>query len=102
MGGSRFTVRAGSDRVYWMNWHWPRIFWLAGFIQKVHCEKQAERQANRAAAKTVHGRETRQKRAYISTKMAELYELEMLGGKIGLIRGAKTAGRKTGKSAIIN
>ena len=26
--------------------------------------------ANRAAAKTVHGRETRQKRAYISTKMA--------------------------------
>jgi hypothetical protein len=34
--------------------------------------------------------------------MAELYELEMLGGKIGLIRGAKTAGRKTGKSAIIN
>ena len=58
--------------------------------------------ANRAAAKTVHGRETRQKRAYISTKMAELYELEVLGRKIGPIRGPKTAGRKSGKSAIIN
>ncbi len=47
-----------------------------------------------AAAKTVHGRETRQKRAYRSTKMAELYELETLGRKIGLISGPKTAGRK--------
>jgi hypothetical protein len=26
--------------------------------------------------------------------MAELYELEMLGRKIGLINGSKTAGRK--------
>ena len=50
-----------------------------------------------AAAKTIHGRETRQKRAYISTKMAELYELELLGRKIGLISGPKTAGRKPGK-----
>jgi hypothetical protein len=47
-----------------------------------------------AAAKTIHGRETRQKRAYRSTKMAELYELETLGRKIGLISGPKTAGRK--------
>ena len=47
-----------------------------------------------AAAKTVHGRETRQKRAYRSAKMAELYELETLGRKIGLISGPKTAGRK--------
>jgi hypothetical protein len=50
-----------------------------------------------AAAKTVHGRETRQKRAYRSTKMAELYELETLGRKIGLIIGPRTAGRKPGK-----
>jgi len=53
-----------------------------------------EGKAKCAAAKTVHGRETRQKRAYISTKMAELYELETLGRKIGLISGPKTAGRK--------
>ena len=50
-----------------------------------------------AAAKTIHGRETRQKQAYRSTKMAELYELEMLGRKIGLISGPKTPGRKPGK-----
>jgi hypothetical protein len=50
-----------------------------------------------AAAKTIHGRETRQKRAYRSAKMAELYELETLGRKIGLISGPKTAGRKPGK-----
>jgi hypothetical protein len=47
-----------------------------------------------AAAKTIHGRETRQKRAYRSTKMSELYELETLGREIGLISGPKTAGRK--------
>ena len=29
-----------------------------------------------------------------STKIAELYELEMLGRKIGLISGPKTPGRK--------
>jgi hypothetical protein len=56
-----------------------------------------EGRAKCAAAKTIHGRETRQKRAYRSTKMAELYELEMLGRKIGLISGPKTAGRKPGK-----
>ena len=56
----------------------------------------AEGRARCAAAKTIHGRETRQKRAYISTKMAELYELETLGRKIGLISGPKTAGRKPG------
>ncbi len=56
--------------------------------------KTKEGRARCAAAKTVHGRETRQKRAYRSTKMAELYELEMLGRKIGLISGPKTPGRK--------
>ena len=50
-----------------------------------------------AAAKTVHGRETRQKRAYTSTKMTELYDVEMLGRKVGLISGPKPAGRKPGK-----
>ena len=54
----------------------------------------AEGRARCAAAKTIHGRETRQKRAYRSAKMAELYELETLGRKIGLISGPKTAGRK--------
>jgi hypothetical protein len=56
--------------------------------------KTKEGRARCAAAKAVHGRETREKRAYRSTKMAELYELEMLGRKIGLISGPKTPGRK--------
>jgi len=34
------------------------------------------------------------RRVEYKTQMAELYDLEMLGRKIGLIRGAKTAGRK--------
>ena len=50
-----------------------------------------------AAAHTVHGRETRQKRADRSAKMAELYALEMLGRKIGLISGPKPPGRKPGE-----
>ena len=64
-----------------------------------HCLTQIteEGKAKCAAAKTIHGRETRQKRAYISTKMAELHELETLGRKIGLISGPKTAGRKPQK-----
>jgi len=57
----------------------------------------AEGRARCAAAKTIHGRETREKRAYRSSKMAELYELEMLGRKIGLITGPKTSGRKPGE-----
>ena len=52
--------------------------------------KTKEGRARCAAAKTIHGRETRQKRADRSTKMAELYALEMLGR----ISGPKTAGRK--------
>jgi len=59
--------------------------------------KTKEGRARCAAAKTIHGRETRQKRAYRSTKMAELYELEMLGRKIGLISGPKIPERKPGK-----
>ena len=56
-----------------------------------------EGRAKCAAAKTIHGRETRQNRADSRAKMAELYELAMLGRKIGLISGPKTAGRKPGK-----
>ena len=49
-----------------------------------------------AAAHTVHGRETRQKRADTSAKLAELRELEELGFKVGLFaEGAqRTRGRK--------
>ena len=50
-----------------------------------------------AAAKTIHGRETRQIRAARTAKLAELRELETLGREIGLIIGPKTAGRKAGK-----
>jgi len=53
-----------------------------------------------ADAKTIHGRETRQKRADTSSKLAELYELEMLGRKIGLISGPKITGRRPGKSPL--
>ena len=53
--------------------------------------------ANRAAAKTIHGRETRQIRADRTAKLAELNELETLGRELGLIIGPKTAGRKPGR-----
>ena len=47
-----------------------------------------------AAAKTVHGQETRAKRAQFRAKMKEIYELEGLGRAMGVIVGPKTAGRK--------
>ena len=47
-----------------------------------------------AAAKTIHGRETRQIRAARTAKLAELRELETLGREIGIIIGPKTPGRK--------
>lgn len=53
-----------------------------------------EGKAKCAAAKTVHSRETRAKRAEYKTKMAELYELEMLGREIGVISGEKSRGRR--------
>ena len=56
--------------------------------------KTKEGKAKCAAAKTVHGNETRAKRAEYKAQMAELYELEVLGREIGLISGPKTAGRK--------
>ena len=56
--------------------------------------KTKEGRARCAAAKTVHGRETRAIRQVRSEKMAELYALEMLGRKIGLITGPKARGKK--------
>jgi hypothetical protein len=47
-----------------------------------------------AAAHTVHGRETRQKRSERSAKLRELYLLEMLGRQLGFITGPKSSGRK--------
>jgi len=47
-----------------------------------------------AEAKTVHGKETRQIRQKRSELSRELYLLEMLGRKLGLIVGPGNAGRK--------
>ena len=55
--------------------------------------KTAEGKAAIAKAHTVHGRETPAIRAERSAKLAELYELEMLGRKLGMIEG-RMVGRK--------
>ena len=49
--------------------------------------------ARQIAANTIHGRETRAIREERSAKIAELYELEMLGRELGLISGGMV-GRK--------
>ena len=49
-----------------------------------------------ANAKTLHGRETRQKRADISSKLGELYELEVMARAAGVITGSKVRGRTPG------
>ena len=59
--------------------------------------KTKEGRAKCAAAKTIHGRETRQIRADRTAKLTELHELETLGRELGLIIGPKTPGRKAGK-----
>jgi len=46
------------------------------------------------AAKTIHGRETRQKRADTSSKLGELYELEVMARPTGIIVGSKVRGRR--------
>ena len=48
------------------------------------------------AANTKHGNETRALREERSVKLAELYELEMLGRELGLISGGMV-GRKPAK-----
>jgi hypothetical protein len=55
--------------------------------------KTAEGLARIAEAHTVHGRETRAIRAERSAKLAELYELEILGRSIGMFEGSMV-GRK--------
>ena len=52
-----------------------------------------EGKARQIAANTIHGRETRAIRKERSAKLAELYELEMLGRELGLISGSMV-GRK--------
>ncbi len=47
-----------------------------------------------AAAKTIHGFETRQARTERALGMRRLRELEDLGHLLGLLRGARTPGRK--------
>ena len=47
-----------------------------------------------AEAKTVHGNETRAKRAAYREGMRELHELEELGRAMGMIVGLRRAGRK--------
>ena len=49
-----------------------------------------------ADAKTIHGRETRQKRADTSSKLSELYELEVMARAAGIITGPKVRGRTPG------
>ena len=49
------------------------------------------------AANTKHGNETRAIREERSVKLAELYELEMMGRKLGLISGGMV-GRKSAKT----
>ena len=49
-----------------------------------------------ADAKTIHGRETRQKRADTSSKLGELRELEVIARAAGIITGPKVRGRTPG------
>jgi hypothetical protein len=49
-----------------------------------------------AAARTVHGRETRKIRKERAEKLQELHQLEVLGRQVGIIKGALTKGRKAG------
>jgi len=55
--------------------------------------KSPEGKARQIAANTKHGNETQAIRKERSAKLAELYELEMLGQKLGLISGGMV-GRK--------
>ena len=58
--------------------------------------KTPEGKARQIAANTIHGRETRAIRKERSAKLAELYELEMLGRELGMISGSMV-GRKPAK-----
>ena len=68
----------------------PSVGYMVGTAQ---AQKLAKGRASQIAANTKHGRETRAIREERSAKLAELYELEMLGRKMGLISGPMV-GRK--------
>ena len=61
--------------------------------QAVTGRSDTQGKARQIAANTKHGNETRAIREERSTKLAELYELEMLGRELGLISGGMV-GRK--------
>jgi hypothetical protein len=52
-----------------------------------------------AAAKTIHGRETREARTERSLASARLATLESIGFAIGLLKGTKTRGRRPDRMA---
>jgi len=56
--------------------------------------KTAEGKTRCAAAKTIHGFETRQARTERALGMRRLRELEDLGHLLGIMTGPKTPGRK--------
>jgi hypothetical protein len=56
--------------------------------------KTAEGRASVAAARTVHGRETRQARAERSAASVKLSQLEDAGYVLGMMDGPRTRGRK--------
>ena len=58
--------------------------------------KTPEGKARQIAANTKHGNETRGIRKARRTRLAELYELEMLGRELGLISGGMV-GRRSSK-----
>ncbi len=53
-----------------------------------------------AAAKTIHGFETRQARTERALGMRRLRELEDLGHLLGILRGSRTPGRKPASNCV--
>ena len=62
-------------------------------IKRLLDDQIAQGKANQIAANTKHGNETRAIREERSAKLAELYEIEMLGRELGMISGSMV-GRK--------
>lgn len=58
--------------------------------------KTTEGRARCAAAKTVHGRDTRKARKELSEGLARLAALEALGFSLGMFTGGRTRGPKPG------
>jgi hypothetical protein len=56
--------------------------------------RTAEGRARCAAAKTIHGQDSRQMRAERRVTLAELQEIEALAFSLGMMVGSKTRGRK--------